>query len=527
MMIPRERRKKHQANATASFYESHFVKIQLWLLLLAFILLYWESFAYWVHTWLTDFNYHSGFILPLLSFYIVWRRRALLGVTPVEPSKTGLLLIIVGLLFYVGGQVAYTKTAQQLSFFIILPGFVLYYFGWRVLRQLAIPLAILVFMAPYAEFFYFHIQVFVARICVTILLFLGAPVHLEAISIHLPNVSVQIVAGCSGIRFMTAILPLGLTIACVSLEPLWKKVSLAVFSAVLPVLANIFRVVSILIFALKGMEVFVYGIPHIIYGYLVFLGALFTLFSVAILLMRLRVEPSPPAKEMPESQNGLSHSWKKGFSSHRNLVLIAVMLLIPLLVHARLTTQRAEPLLQTFKSFPFVLGQWKGREIGVHEWHPEIIGATDNLRRLYRDREGNVIKVFVSYLPTQTQGRELVFHANKIIPPGFRIVSDNIKTWNINPNAFPYNLKARSSQITNGIKDETLLRWYQNTSHFHCNKFMAKALMAMDSLVQNRSYGAFFVLRVKASFRNADYQDIKVQNFLNHFMDELPAYIPS
>lgn len=511
----------------AKFHKNYIIKIHLSLLVSALILLYWQSFAYWIHTWVNNFDYMFGFIMPLLSFYIIWKRRDLFEFVPVKPSKSGLLIIIVGILLYVGGQAAYINVAQQVSFFIIIPGIILHYFGFHMLRLLSIPLMILVFMVPLPDFCYSYLQSFFTWASVEILRVFNVPVYAEGYSIQLPNVSVWVASGCTGIRSMTAILPIGLTIAHLYFDSRWNKVSMVIFSAILPILANIFRIVSLLIFALKGNPIFTYGTPHKIHGYVVFIGSLFILFGFASFLKRFRTKPLSKQKEMITSQHPLSQFWTQGFSSYGNLILVVLMVLIPALVHARLQTQSVIPLVQSFKSFPLVLGEWKGCELVEHEWRPEIIGATDSLYRLYKDVDENEIKIFVSYLPIQTQGQELVFHANKIIPPKFVIISQHMKIWNINANSSPFKLKTTFLQLNNGIQNKTLLYWYQNTNHYLHNKYLAKAVMTWDSLLQNRSNGSVFVLMFKSPRHNSNDYEIKLQNFLNDFMYEIRKYLPS
>jgi EpsI family protein len=510
----------------ANFDRNHIVRIHLSFLVGGFILLYWESLKYWVHTWLTDFNYHSGFIMPLLCFYIVWTKRDLLAHTPIKPSKSGLLVIIVGMLFYIGGQAAYTKTAQQFSFFILIPGIILHYFGFRVLRRLSVALVVLVFMTPYAELFYSHIQQFITWACAEILLLFDVPAYVESTYIQLPNLCVQIAPGCTGIRFMTAIFPLGLTIAYLHFNSWRKKILVLLVSAVLPIVANMLRIVIMLTVALHGNPIFVTGTAHIVYGYSVFLVALLILFAFVGLLKPCRAAQFSKPKEIAKREKFSDQHWAEGFASYSNLILIALIVLIPALVHARLAAQHATPLKRSFKLFPVVLGEWEGRQIAEDEWHPEIIGATDNLRRLYEDPDGNQIRAFVSYLPIQTQGRELVFRGNRVLPPGFMTISQKAKAWTIG-NLSRSELKTKFVQSGRGTQSETLLYWYQNTNRFVHNEFMAKAFMAMDSLLRNRSNGSAFVLMFTSTSFNGDDQETKIQDFLSVFMNEILKYLPS
>jgi EpsI family protein len=465
--------------------------------------------------------------MPLLALYIIWKKREFLVTTPVEPKRSGSILILAGILLYVAGQAAQVNTAQQLSFFIIIPGIILSYFGYNMLKRMLIPLIILAFMTPWAELFSSHLEIFVARLTAEILFLLNTPIFIESNYIQLPHLTVRVIDECSGIRFLTALVPIGLTIAYLHLDSHWKKVTMLLFSLLLSVLANLFRIASMLLLAARGNPILVYGIPHKIYGYSVFLGALLVLFVFGNFLMRFQSKPTPSKRQSTTNTKPLDQSLTKGFASYRNLVLVGVMILIPALVQGRLLTQPITPLVQDFKSFPNVLGEWKGRELTKHEWHSQIVGAKNELQRVYRDPQGNLIKVSVSYLPIQTQGQELVYHANKIIPPGFRIMRQSPKTWSAVGNPSTLNLKTKDIRLTNRTSQVHLLVWYQNTNRYADNEYKAKAFMALDSLLKNRSNGAVFVLMYKSPSLNANDQDMRIQDFLNHFMDEIRKYVPS
>jgi EpsI family protein len=203
------------------------------------------------------------------------------------------------------------------------------------------------------------------------------------------------------------------------------------------------------------------------------------------------------------------------------------MILIPTLLHARLVTQSAVPLLKSFQAFPAVLGEWKGHKLEESDWHPEVIGASDNLSRFYKDDDGNTVKVFVSYLPLQIRGQELVYHANTILPQGYKFTTGKLKTWTINANPLTIRLETNLLESRNEMRDETLLCWYQNTNHYSHSKYLAKALMALDSLLKNRSNGSVFVLIYRSAAYGSDDREIKIQDFLNEFMPEITKYVPS
>ncbi|CCK80491.1 exosortase C-terminal domain/associated protein EpsI [Desulfobacula toluolica] len=510
---------------TKYYYANLAVTINLVILSVSLILLYWQSFAFWIHTWVNDFDYHFGFAIPFLSFYVIWKKKYLFQDVTVKPSRVGLLLIIIALTAYIMGQASYSKIAQQISFFIIIPGIILFYFGFDILKLLFIPLLILIFMMPFPDFVYPYLQYFFTEASVNILRVLGIPVFSEGYSIIIPDTSVWVAPGCAGVRNITAIMPIGFAIAHLYFNSLWKKVSIVIVSAILPILGNLIRIVSLLIIPYKGKLIFVSGIPHKIHGYIIFIGALIMLFGFMSLLLRFGKSSVAGGEPITNCENQFRRFFQ-GFLSYRGVLIVVMILLVPLWVHFRIKSQADMPMIKSFKSFPSILGQWKGSELSQHEWRPQISGTTDNLCRLYRDADGNEIKVFISFMPIQKQGQELVFHANKNIPPKFSHAHQYLKTWNINVKPSPFKLKTTCANLNTGIQNETFLSWSRNIRRYVYNQYQAKIFMVLDSLLQNRSDGSVFVLVFKSSSHNKKDREIKLEKFLNIFINETTKYLP-
>jgi EpsI family protein len=220
-------------------------------------------------------------------------------------------------------------------------------------------------------------------------------------------------------------------------------------------------------------------------------------------------------------------SWFLSFSSYGNLIVLTLLIFIPALVHARLLTQSVTPLRQSLESFPLVLGEWRGAELGEDEWHPKLVGETDRLRRIYKDSDGHEIRIFVSYLPIQTQGQELIYHANRITPPGFKTIAQNSKIWTISANQSSIKLKTKVYLPIDEAPNVKLLCWYKNTGHYLHSRYMAKAFMALDSLLKDRSNGSVFVLIYKSSSYDTSGHEVNIQDFLNSFVPEISKYLPS
>jgi hypothetical protein len=133
----------------------------------------------------------------------------------------------------------------------------------------------------------------------------------------------------------------------------------------------------------------------------------------------------------------------------------------------------------------------------------------------------------VSYLPIQKQSQELVYHANKILPPEFKIISRDSKTWAISGNPFSLTLKTTAYVPLDEVRNLKLFCWYQNTDRYIHSKYMVKAFMALDSLLKDRSNGSVFVLIFRGASYDKNTDEVTIPNFLNSFLPEIAKYIPS
>jgi len=495
-------------------------------LVLAVALLYWECFRYWGHTWVNDRDYYFAWMIPVLVSYGIWKKRAFIASAPLSPSRLGALPILAAMALYLLGQVSYTQAAVQLSFFVLLPGVILFLFGFVVLRRLLIPILLLIFMTPFVIPFSPLLQGLAAKVSWFILTTLGFPAYIDGNLIDLPNLRTEVASGCVGFRYAFALIPIGITVAYTSGHTRFIKIGIIIFSAVLSVLASVFRITSILVLASMGNEILVSGSAHYIHGYLVFLGVLVVLLSGLYLLdkLALRSQINSEEKQVRAVPGG---GWANGLSGSRVFILVLFLVLFPTLLHFQLGNQRGVPVQKDFESFPLALGEWRGHALGGNEWHPRVNGETRNLFRVYRSANGEEIRVFVLYMPRQSQGSELVYHANEVVPGRFHRKDEDSKAWTIGSKSGSGRLQTQFRRNLQSAGDEYFLCWYQIGKWFARRGSVAKGLTALRSLIRNRSDGALIVMIFKTSLQNQEQSEKKINEFLDTFVNTISAYLPS
>src|ERR1051326_7216422 len=150
-----------------------------------------------------------AFFVPLIAGYIVWKDRERILAQPVKPCWPALVLVIWGfcqmLLGFLGADFFVARTA----FLIALVGTIWTLAGTAVLRALALPLFLLLFMIRIPLFVYqqitFPLQILASRVATGILGVLGVPVLRDGNILELPSRRLEVIEACSGIRSMLSL----------------------------------------------------------------------------------------------------------------------------------------------------------------------------------------------------------------------------------------------------------------------------------------------------------------------------------
>jgi exosortase len=230
------------------------------------LVLYFDDLVRLVPRWWNDPNYTHGFFVPLFAAYFVWEKWEVLRTLQAKGSLLGLPLLALGLaaklwtLFYDSPFVACS------SMILVVGGAVLLVAGKRVFREVVVPIAFLILMMPLPTAVYNHVALplrrFAAVVGTFVLSGLGIPVLREGNTIVLARRTLEVAEACSGMRFLTGFIALGVAFAYLCRRPLWERLVLVASSVPIAVLANAARVTAIALLAHWGHDSFVDGPPH-------------------------------------------------------------------------------------------------------------------------------------------------------------------------------------------------------------------------------------------------------------------------
>lgn len=269
-----------------------------------FVLLYRGVGRNLVGQWSSDDDYTHGFLIVPLALYFVWERRHVLrGLTP-RPSLAGAVLLGLGLLMLIVGSVGAELFLQRFSLILVLAGLVWLIPGATFLRELAFPIAFLVFMIPLPAIVMnavaFPLQLFAAQSATFCMQMAGIPVLREGNTIVMAKTTLEVVEACSGIRSLQALLALGAVYGYFTQKAVWKRWALLVLSVPIAIAANAFRVAGTGFLAhFVGAEA-AEGFYHSFAGWIVFAVAFVLLLVAGTLLGRLPDGRSRPAATAAE-----------------------------------------------------------------------------------------------------------------------------------------------------------------------------------------------------------------------------------
>lgn len=238
------------------------------------------------HTWMNHSNNSHGVLVPLISAFFIWSRRAQLARAPIRTANWGVLILILSLCLYLLALAGHVAVVQRLMIVFSLCGLVLFNFGAPVFKVLAFPLLYLIFMVPVPESIYglaaFPLQLFATDISHAVIRALGIPVLQEGNMLYFAQTQLEVAEACSGLRSMTAFIMLGVLFAYLMDKGWGRRLTLVLSAIPLAIFANIVRVTGTGILAhffgkqvargflheFSGMAVFVFGFVLLLLEYM-------------------------------------------------------------------------------------------------------------------------------------------------------------------------------------------------------------------------------------------------------------------
>lgn len=220
-------------------------------------MLFSSTFAWLVYNWLNNSYYSHGFLVPLISGFFLWRRRDSLGQDKREPSNLGLVVLGISLTAYLVAQVWQAYHLSAFAFIVLLAGLALYFLGEKATQRISFPLFFLFLMIPLPLINRLSptLEAFTAKLSTAAVRMLGVAATNLGSQVQLQNSSFVVGAACSGLNSIVALSTLVVIFVYILEGSHLAKTTLLIMAVPIAIVANVFRVTSLLVIAdLFGAE---------------------------------------------------------------------------------------------------------------------------------------------------------------------------------------------------------------------------------------------------------------------------------
>ncbi|NVN97964.1 MAG: EpsI family protein [Geobacteraceae bacterium] len=488
-------------------------------IILLLLCVYFSVLKGMVLQWYSDDNYSHGFLVPIISGYFLYDRRAAYKNTVVSPWRPGLAVIIFGLLQFILGYLATENFTMRLSFIVLLAGLVLYLFGRELFRQLLLPLGYLIMMVPLPYILYnmvaFPLKLFITRCSVALLQLFGIVVLREGNIIMFPATTLEVADACSGMRSIMSLLAMGIAIAFFIRMTPTKRTMLISFSIPVAIFTNMLRVVITGVLVHNFGAQVAEGLVHELSGLLVFVVAMAILVWIGSLL------ESEDNVSVPMEPSAVTSSYRVDHLSLRCFVIVAALLLLTAGykgVHADVMI----PLNQPFSAFPRAHAEWiMTAEETFNAATLELLKPTDYLSRTYRDASGVKVKLYIGYHGGGEGTGEIHSPRHCLPGSGWQEVSSTRTI--LDSHGERINLVKAS--YMQGDRIENIFYWFQVRNSSLSSEFALKIAEFTGSMLHRRRDAAF----IRVSFPAADGTTGSFEagdRFIKEFYPVIRGFIP-
>lgn len=498
------------------------------ILIFFMILVYLDNFQWLYSQWTSDKAYSHGFFIPLVSLYLVWIKRDFLLSTSSKPSKLlGYLSIVLCLLLLLIGRSGAVVQIEALSFFLMIPSIILLLYGWPHLKALFFPILYLQFMIPWMdpilEKMHRPFQLVSAAIG-TALLKLEYPVSNNGVNINLPDISMVVARECSGIVFLVSVIAIGLALVYLC-QKTWTRAALVIIiGCLLTVLTNGLRIaIAGYLGQTYGPEM-LHGPGHIFQGWFVAWVGWIGLFLVNWLFIKIPYKKGEPKYSLYQrwqinnnAPNPLAGNVPSGRWHFSGLLLVLFGFALYLNFFA---LPKAAALNAPLQQFPGEFAGWQGTQTASPEASKYFPNLDDELSRIYRDKKGNVVYLFIGYYQKQDNDKRLISYLS-------RPLYNNSEKSNISQgtSSFPVNLSSPQDDMSNMIT----LFWYQFPDKLKMtNRLKVKLHVLTSGIFHKQNNGAIVLLAApKGSSEENEIKAIMtMQSFAADLAPEMDKFLP-
>lgn len=448
-------------------------------------------------------EYSHGWLVPVISLYVLWSRRQAIMATWGSGSWSGVAVTALALVLVVLSAMAFVQRGPYVALILLLGGLGLAAMGGRAMRYALIPLVFLTFAFPLPGSMQVplstSLQLVSSQLGAWMLDLLGISVFLEGNIIDLGStMKLQVAEACSGLRYLFPLLCFGFICAWIFKAPFWARALVLLSTVPITILTNSARIALTGVFVEYGNEELAEGFLHLFEGWLIFGVALLLLFLLMSILAKLvgggrgaldlldfdrlaggtqrpaaRTEPAPRGVPAP-------------------FVACAGMLLAAALAYGPLTARtQIIPARPGLVTLPLTYEGWRGRPAVIEDQSVlRALGADDYMLADFEPASGlGAVNFWVAYYDEQLG--DAAIHSPKDCLPGGGweyVTLEQVEA--PVPNAAGLPFKFNRGVIAQGLNQMVIYYWLDMRGRQMTGDTTLKIYNLWDSYALGRSDGA-------------------------------------
>ena len=378
----------------------------------AVALLYWPS-ALELHRLWTDWpgeTYTHGYLVFLLSLWLVVRERKQLAVTPVRPEPLALIPLALMSVAWVWFWRAAIQELQLLLLPLILYAALFSAFGRRLARVVAFPIGLLYFAMPLWGDINPIVQALSARVTGLLIWTTGIPAYMNGDFVRLPGGSIEIATSCSGLHELIVGLALAAIYGKLSGEPWRRRLQWLGLMGALSLMVNWVRIFTVVIAAYETNM----GSSLVKHHY--WLGWwLFAFVFAAFLWWAGRTAPAHRAGSRDEDQSASSPASESTIGSAPIALTLAVLAVMPALAYGMDLANSAATGAMAIQ-WPTAPTGWAGpTKANASGWQPHFVDSSGQSLTRYTDPAAQPVDAFAVAYRVQTQHAKLLGYWNDLL----------------------------------------------------------------------------------------------------------------
>lgn len=480
--------------------------------------------------WSRQEEYSHGYLIPLVSLYILWEKRLVIVADYKGGTWLGMPVIVAALIIAFIGEISALFIFVQYSFLLLLAGFSITALG-KAAKHTFIPILLLAFAIPLPYFIEAvltaRLQLWSSELGVIFIKMMGIPVYLSGNVIDLGTYKLQVVEACSGLSYLFPLTCLGFIAAYFYQAPLWKRAILFLSTVPITIFMNSFRI------GVTGWLVNGWGISHAegflhdFEGWIIFVACAGILALEIEILERITtrrgifdvfglnvVRPSQDALEaaVRQRQSG-------GLLPVPMLVMVTLTFAAGFGVQAFDRRVETAPVNINLASFPEQIDDWKGTHGSLDTRTIRVLQLTDFLMMNFERGQEPLVNFYVAYYASQRKG--ISPHSPRVcIPGGGWEIADIRRTY---IDDIPINRVI----IRRGLESQLVYYWFHERGEPIANEYVKKWKLLTDALRYNRTDGA--LVRVVTPFHYTEPVEIaeqRLKDFVRAAYPELVQVLP-